>query len=133
MDKSASREAPNLPRPLGTSPFRKSQGDQPQAGEFRVQLTAGSEVEGVHSQSGGNGRIFLDVVNVERLVGGYIQSLQGMPVDGRRRLDRSHPAGIRAHWKMPDKWVCGFDMRDVDRVGIGEQGKEAPGRECFKQ
>ena len=75
----------------------------------------------------------MDVVNVERLVGGNIQSLQGVPIDGRRRLGGSHLTGIRAHRKMPDKWVCGFNMGDMDMVGVGEQGKAAPDRERFKQ
>ena len=113
MDKKSSKEAPNRPNHLRTSQFCNSQGGQSQAGKFSVQLTGGSEVEGVHSQAGCGDSIFLNVVNVERFVGRNIQSLQGVAVDGRGGLGGSHPAGVSAHWNMPDKWVCGFNMRDV--------------------
>jgi len=86
-----------------------------------LELLGGLEHDAVHAQLGCGLGVGGYVIYVDGLVGADFGGLQGCFVNDGVGFAGSYTAGVDANGKPLEEGISFFQVRDVQRVGVGQQ------------
>ena len=101
--------------------------------EGGVELAGRSESKGVEVHAAASADVGEDVVDVENACGRGACSVDGGPVDLWLRFAGSNAAGIDARGEVTKESEVGFQMSDVNGIGVGEKDQPIAAREARKK
>ena len=90
-------------------------------------------MEGVDAEAGCSNYVLMHVVDEHGFLGQGVDFAQRVVIDRGSGLTRSYAARIDARGEEAHERISGLEVRYVDGIGIGQQGKVAFFSETFEQ
>jgi len=101
--------------------------------EVGSQLSWRLELKAAHAKALSGLDIGRNVINIDGLLGRDFQGAESFPVNDRIRFAGTDDAGIDTRAEVGKKAVGGFEVADMDGVGVGEEGEAIPFGQLFKK
>src|SRR4029077_9387556 len=101
--------------------------------KLRFELFGGLKDDASHAQALGGFDVCGDVVDIDGFLGANFHRAESFAVDERVGFAGADGTGIDSNGKEAEKIVVGFDVGNVDGVGIGKKRETVMARKFFEE